>query len=283
MADSIYTFNRAAHGASAKSKEWIEKLARFGFAAKGAVYVLLGILAVMAALNMGSNQQASRNGVVQLIFDQPFGQVLAWILVIGLIGYVIWRFVQAVKDPDHLGTDTKGMAKRIGYAISGIVYGAFTYSIIRTLIGSGSSSGGSNSRQSLTAKVLQWDGGAAIVTIVGIIVMIVGLVYIYNAYTTKFRKKLHNEQMSHEESKWITRLGKMGYTARGIVWLIIGYFVVQAGLQSDASEVKSSQGVFSLLEQLSYGQWILLAVAIGVIAYGIYQFAKAKYYHIQLR
>ncbi len=282
MADSIYSFNRVTHGAGEKSKEWIEKLARFGFAAKGAVYILVGILAAMAAMNMGSNGQASRNGAVQLIFDQPFGQILAWILVIGLIGYVIWRFVQAVKDPDHKGTDAKGMATRIGYFVSGIVYGAFTYSIIRMLIGSGSGSGGSNSRQTLTAKVLEWEYGPILVAIAGIIVMGVGLKYLYDAYTTKFKKKLHNERMSFEEQKWVTRLGRMGFTSRGIVWLILGFFVLKAGLNSNAGEVKGSQGVFSFIEQLSYGQWILLAVAIGVVAYGIYQFAKAKYYNVHM-
>lgn len=280
--NSTYAAGRATQQAGEKSKEWIEKLARFGFVAKGAIYILIGILAGMAALNMGSNQQASKNGAVQMIFEQPFGKILAWILVIGLVGYVVWRFVQAVKDPDNAGSDAKGMAKRIGYAISGIIYGAFTFSIVRTLTGGGSSSGGSNNRQALTAQVLQWNGGSVIVTIAGLVIIGLGINYLYKAYTTKFNEKMHNERMSAGEQTWITRLGRIGFTARGIVWAILGYFVLQAGLNSNAGQVKGSEGVFSAIEQLSYGQWILLAVATGLVAYGVFQFAKAKYYQVNV-
>jgi hypothetical protein len=264
-----------------ESKEWVEKLARFGFIAKGVIYVLVGIFAAMMALNMSNGSEASRNGAAQTILEQPFGQILGWLLVIGLAGYVIWRLVQAIKDPDNYGTDAKGMVRRIGFAISGFIYGAFTFSLIRNLTGSGSG-GGSNSRQALTAQVLQWDGGNWLVAIVGIIVMIVGGVYLYRAYTTKFNKRMNNQQMSPDERTWITRLGRIGFTSRGIVWLILGYFLMMAGIKSNAGEVKDSQGVFATIGQLSYGQWILLIVAIGVVAYGIFQFAKARYYRVRI-
>jgi ABC-type antimicrobial peptide transport system permease subunit len=132
----------------------------------------------------------------------------------------------------------------------------------------------------MAAKVMQWDGGSIIVAIAGLIVIIAGFVYLYRAYTTKFKEKLNNSRMSYNEDKWITRLGRAGFTARGIVWLILGYFIVKAGLSSDASQVKGSQGAFSFLEQS--GEWVLLLVAIGVIAYGVFQFAKAKYYQINI-
>ena len=263
-----------------ESNEWIEKLARFGFIAKGVIYVLLGILAVMAAVGQGSSQQADRNGVLQLIFEQPFGRILAILLVIGVIGYAIWRFIEAIKDPYQVGSDSKGMLKRVGYFVSGLIYTGFALSIIRLLAGSGS--GNSNSRQTLTAKVLQMDAGPFLVILAGVIVIIVGIVQFYRAYKTEFNKRLNTQSLSSDVKEWITRIGRIGYTARGIVWLIVGFFVVRAGMESDASEVKGSQGVFSFLEQLSYGQWILLAVAIGVVAYGIFQFVKARYYQIKL-
>jgi hypothetical protein len=280
MKNSSYTLNNAAHYAGSKSKDWIEKLARFGFAAKGAIYVLIGILAVMAALNMGSNQQASRSGAMQLIFEQPFGKILGWLVVIGLIGYVIWRLFQAIMNPDHKSNDAKGILSRVRYAFSGLLYGAFTYSMIKALTGKGSGSGSGNSRQNIVAQVLQWDGGAIIIAIAGLITIIAGFVYLYRAYSTKFKEKLNNSRMSFNEEKWITRLGRAGYTARGIVWLILGFFITKAGLSSDASQVKSSQGAFSFLEQS--GEWVLLLVALGVIAYGVFQFAKAKYYQINV-
>lgn len=279
MKNSSHTLQNAAHIAGDKSRDWIEKLARFGFAAKGAIYVLIGILAVMAALNMGGGQQASKNGAMQLIFEQPFGKILGWLMVIGLIGYVIWRLFQAIKNPDHKKNDTKGILTRVRYAFSGLIYGAFTYSMIKTLTGN-SSGGGGNSNQGMAAQVMQWDGGSTIIAIVGIITIIAGLVNLYRAYTTKFKEKLNNSRMSYNEEKWITRLGRAGFTARGIVWMILGYFIMRAGLSSDASQVKGSQGAFDFLEQS--GEWVLLLVAVGVIAYGIFQFAKAKYYQVNV-
>jgi hypothetical protein len=172
------------------------------------------------------------------------------------------------------------MLSRVRYAFSGLLYGAFTYSMIKALTGNGSSGGGGNSRQSMAAQVMQWDGGSTIIAIVGIITMIAGFVNLYRAYTTKFKEKLNNNRMSYNEEKWITRLGRAGFSARGVVWLILGFFIVKAGLSSDASQVKSSQGAFSFLEQS--GEWVLLLVAIGVIAYGVFQFAKAKYYQINI-
>ncbi|MDO1448151.1 DUF1206 domain-containing protein [Rhodocytophaga aerolata] len=280
MKNSSYTLHNAASYAGDKSKDWIEKLARFGFAAKGAIYVLIGILAVMAALNMGGGKQANRDGAMQLIFEQPFGKILGWLVVIGLIGYVIWRLFQAIKNPDHKKNDAKGILARVRYAFSGLIYAAFTYSMIKALTGSGSSGGSGNSRQGMAAQVMQWDGGSTLVAIAGIITIIAGLVYLYRAYTTKFKEKLNNSRMSYNEDKWITRLGRAGFTARGIVWLILGYFIVKAGLSSDASQVKGSQGAFNFLEQS--GEWVLLLVAIGVIAYGVFQFAKAKYYQVNV-
>jgi len=264
-----------------ESQEWIKKLARFGFVAKGVIYVLLGIMAVMAAVGQGSTQEASRNGVAQLIFEQPFGRILAILLVIGLIGYVIWRFVEAIMDPQGAGSDGKGMVKRIGYFISGLIYTGFAISIVRQLAGSGG--GNSNSQQTWTAKLLEMEAGPFIVVAIGLIIIASGIAQFIKAYKAKFKKHLRLEGVRAETRTWITRIGKIGFTARGIVWLIVGYFIIRAGMQSDASEVKGSQGAFSFLQQMDYGQWILLVVAIGVTAYGVFQFVKAKYYQINMR
>ncbi|QHT66819.1 DUF1206 domain-containing protein [Rhodocytophaga rosea] len=263
-----------------ESQEWIKKLARFGFVAKGIIYVLLGIMAVMAAIGQGSTQEASKNGVAQLIFEQPFGRVLAILLVIGLAGYVIWRFVEAIMDPQGSGSDSKGMVKRIGYFISGLLYTGFAVSIIKQLIGSGG--GSSNSQQTWTAKLLEMEAGPFILIVIGLIIVASGIAQFIKAYKAKFKKHLRLEGVQTETRKWITRIGKIGFTARGIVWLIVGYFIIRAGMQSDASEVQGSQGAFSFLQQMSYGHWILLVVAIGVTAYGVFQFVKARYYQINL-
>jgi flagellar biogenesis protein FliO len=234
----------------------------------------------MAALGR-DRQGADRDGAAQLIFEQPFGKILAILLVIGLAGYVIWRLIEGIKDPHHRGSDAKGILKRAGYIFSGLAYAAFAFSLVRLITGSGQSSGGGTSRKSMAAKMLATDWGPYAVAAIGLVVMCIGIRYLYKAYQNNFVQKLNVHGVQTRVKKWISRIGQIGYAARGIVWLIIGFFALKAGITSNASEVKSSSGAFSFIEQ-STGSMVLLIIAIGVIAYGIYMFVKAKYYRIRL-
>jgi len=264
---------------SVNSEKWVERLAHWGFAAKGVVYVLIGALAIMAAL--GRDQQgADRNGAAQLIFEQPFGKILAILLVIGLAGYVVWRLIEGIKDPHHRGSDTKGIFQRVGYVFSGLVYGAFAYSLARTISGTGQSAGG-GSKKSLAAKMIATDWGPYALAAIGLLVMGIGLRYLYKAYKNNFVQQLNVHGVQARVKKWISRIGQIGYASRGIVWLIIGFFTLRAGITSNASEMKDSQGAFTFIEQ-STGSIVLLIIAIGVVAYGGYMFVKAKYYRIRL-
>lgn len=264
---------------SVNSEKWVGRLAHWGFAAKGVVYVLIGALAIMAAL--GRDQQgADRNGAAQLIFEQPFGKVLAILLVIGLAGYVIWRLIEGIKDPHHRGSDSKGIFQRVGYVLSGLVYGAFAFSLARVISGAGQSTGG-NSKKSLAVKVLSTDWGPYALAVVGLLAMGIGLRYLYKAYKNNFVRQLNVHGVQSRVKKWISRIGQIGYASRGIVWLIIGFFAVRAGITSNAGEVKDSQGAFAFIEQTT-GSVVLLVIAIGVVAYGVYMLVKAKYYRVRL-
>ena len=102
--------------AARQASPWVEWIARFGYAAKGVGYVVMGVLAVLAAAGAGGGSTTDQNGAFQTIEEAPFGQVLLGVVAVGLVGYVLWRSIQAVADPDGEGTDLKGVVKRIGYA-----------------------------------------------------------------------------------------------------------------------------------------------------------------------
>src|SRR5918992_1253022 len=107
--------------AARRASPWVERIPRFGYAAKGVVYVVMGVLAVLAAVNAGAGSTTDQNGAFQTIEEAPFGQVLLGVVAVGLVGYVLWRSIQVVADPDDEGTGAKGVAKRIGYAGSALV------------------------------------------------------------------------------------------------------------------------------------------------------------------
>jgi len=274
----VFNYNLSTGGIGGSSRQWIEKLARWGFAAKGFVYVLIGILAAMSAVGQGGSGSASKQGAARMIFDQPFGKFLAILVVIGILGFVVWRFVQAFKSKSLSGSQSKMMLKRARYAFSGLIYLAFAVTIIRMIQGSGGGSG--NGRQQLVGRVLEMDLGPLLVALAGIGVMVAGIMQWVKAYKEEYMRKLSFSGAAASMRDTVRKVGKLGYAARGVVWLLVGFFLLQAGLNSNASQAQGSGEAFQTIEQWG-GSWVLLIVALGVVAYGVFMFFMSRYYQVQ--
>lgn len=254
---------------------WIERLARFGYATKGIVYATVGILAANAALVSGS-PEGSRDAL-SVIAAQPFGKLLLAIVAIGLLGYVLWRFVQMVKDPEYgNATKAKDIVRRLGYGMSGLAYASLAMSAVK-LMTIGRESSGGNSAQAWTAKLMSQPFGLWLVGTVGALIIGVGFYYFYRAFSNEFRKKLKLEPMREETRNLLMGISKFGLSARGFVFLLIGGFIVQAARSYDPTKVETSEGV---LQQLSQHPWLLAIVSFGLIAYGIYLGIQARYRRI---
>ncbi|MBZ8180437.1 DUF1206 domain-containing protein [Oscillatoria salina] len=259
---------------------WVEKLARFGYAAKGVVYAIVGILAVMAAFSAGGKTTGTK-GALQTIAAQPFGQFLLVLVAIGLCGYVLWRFVEAIKDPDNKGTDAKGIAARLGYVGSGILYAGLAFNAALLAMGSSQGGGSGDSTQDWTAKVMQQPFGRWLVGIGGAIAIGVGFYMLYKAYSVKFRKKLNLSELNLEQEKWAVRISRFGLAAKGVVLTMIGFFLLQAAYQYDPSEARGLDGALQTLAQQPFGKFLLGIVALGLVAYGIYMWVEARYRRIR--
>ncbi|HTF80641.1 MAG TPA: DUF1206 domain-containing protein, partial [Cytophagales bacterium] len=184
-------------------EKWLENFARFGIASKGVVYCLLGLLAFLGAVGAGQ-KNPDKKDVFGFIVEQPFGKVLLAIVGLGLLGYAIWRFIQSFKDPEHTGNDKKGVIKRIGYGVSALIYTGLSFYAISLVLNR--RTGGGDTKQHIVDKLLDMNGGAWIVGIVGLIIIIRGLVQIYNAYTGKFKDHIHHD------GELFDKAGKIGYT-----------------------------------------------------------------------
>ena len=275
-----YSSSELKMASKQEASTWVEYLSRFGIAAKGIVYGLVGVLALQAAIGAGG-QTSGTKGALRTVVTEPFGQFLLTLIAIGLIGYVIWRFVEVFQDPDNNGTDAKGILKRIGYAISGIIYAGLAFTAIQIVLGQPSSgSGGGSSTQDWTARLMSQPFGQWLVGTVGVLVIAVAFYHFYQMFSAKFRKHLKWHQMSQKERTWSTRLGRLGHGARGVTFLIIGGFIIQAARQADPSEARGLSGALRTLEQQPYGPWLLGLVALGLIAYGVYMEVRAQYRRI---
>jgi len=257
---------------------WVKQLAKFGLYANGTVYVLLGMLAFMAAfgLNGKTTAKAGKQSIFSFLLDQPFGKILVGIVILGLICYAIWRFIQAFMDTEKKGKDAKGLARRLGYAFSGLVYGGLAVSGFKLLQGNAQSSGGS-SQQTLADTLLDKPFGQWLLGFIGLATIGLGIYQIYKGFSGKFLKKIRAAQIKTEWRNALVRAGKIGYPAHGIVWGIIGYLLLKASLHANAQEAGGTESAFQFLENSSFGSFLLGAVALGLICYGIFMFVRGRY------
>ena len=254
----------------------IKKIAKTGFVAKGSVYAITGVLTFMAAFNMGG-QKTGRVQVLQFLDQQTFGNVLLILMGIGLASYATWRFIQSIKDPEHIGDDTKGKAKRTAFFISGLIYLGLAVLAVLRVIGSGSGSS-SSSGSAQKSSFLASETGLIIIGIVGAGIVIAGIFQFVKAYRNDYTKKFDLTSL-HEEKKRksIKNTAKFGLSSRGVIFLIIGYFALKASFSSDPSKIKTTTEAFSFIQESSYGAWLMGLVAAGLVAYAIYMFLMAKY------
>jgi Domain of Unknown Function (DUF1206). len=264
---------------SRQVKPWVERLIRLGYGARGVVYIVIGTLTAQALIGTGG-QTTGQRGALEEIVTQPSGQLLLGVIALGLTVYAAWRFVQALVDPDNEGTGAKGIIRRVGYAISGLTYTGLTFIAVQLLLGSGGG-GDSNVKEHWTAQLMSQPFGKLLVLIIGIIIVGSGLSQFHQSYTAKFRKKL-NLGMSNKEQTWAIRAGRLGYVARGIVFVIIGIFFIQASIQSDPGKAAGLEEALQALEHQPYDPWLLGVVAVGLFAYGIYSMVLARYGRISL-
>jgi len=257
-----------------EASPWVVRLGRLGFAAIGVVYILIGILAAQAAISARTAKVGTR-GALQYIVELPLGQFLLIAVAIGLLCHALWRFTEALMDTDAKGSDAKGFVIRAGFAVIGLLYLGLAFSAVKIVLGARSSDG--FWARSWTAWLLAQPFGQWLVALGGAIVIIAGIYFFYQTYSTKFRKTLLFQEMSGSQEKWGTRFGRFGFAARGVVFCIIGIFLVFAAWYSDAGETRDFGGALRVVERQSYGAWLLGFVAVGLFSYGIFMLFLARF------
>lgn len=265
---------RSAVGGPGDAPSWVEPVARAGYAAKGAVYAVVGALAIRAALlGTGSDASGGREAL-QFVGSGPFGQLLLGLIAVGLTGYVVWRLVQATLDPEHRGDNdiAKDVARRGFYFGSALIYGFLTYYAIQLLIGSGGGGGGGTDQR--VAELMSRTWGRILVGLFGLGVIAHGVLQGVKAYKESFRKKIKSFDFGPAKRRWVIAASRIGLTARGVVFLLIGTYFGWAALTHDPSKAGGTEQV---LGALANQPWLLGAIGAGLCCYALYQWVKARY------
>ncbi len=266
------TAHRTVHEVTAGKN--FERFARTGYVARGVLYILMGVLAVELARGEASDRP-NQEGAFHLVAEQTFGRALLILIAIGLLGYTALRFTQAFmgRTPE---AGRHGAGDRIAAFASGCAYAIFFALAISVLIGSAGGNSGSEPK-SATADILGWPGGRWIVLGAGVAFAGVALYQAWMGLGRRFLKDTKTERMSRVGLRNFTVLGVVGHVARAIVFALVAIFLGKAAGEYDPKEAVGIDGALLKLQDQAYGSVALVAVAVGLIAFGVYSVVDARY------
>lgn len=256
-------------------EQWIEHCARVGYGAKGVIYGIVGLLALMQAFDLNQGETVGSQGVLERIATQPFGRGLLLVLAISLVGYVVWRFIQAVLDPEHSGADAADVLRRISYACSGFAYAGVAFSAVKILKVSVSSEG--KTAEQWAFEIMAQPFGRCLVGAGGLVVFGIGCYYFYRVIKAEFRKRFKRHHMSDSAKTWATIAGRVGIAARGFVYVVIGCYGLRAAWEFDSSMIKTTEDALAVFDNNPTDEWILAILGIGFIAYGVHMGFQSVY------
>lgn len=248
--------------------------ARWGLAARGVLYLLIGVLALQIAFGDGG-EQADRGGALAELARQPAGPVMLWAVGIGLIGMALWRLSEALFGA--AGEDGHKARKR---ALSGarfVFYAFVAYSVLSFAAGEGGSGSSDQQSQDVTARALELPGGQWIVGLTGLGIIGAGVWIAVRAAMRRFRKHLKRGEMSQKARKFTDVTGVGGGLARGAVFAMIGFFVAKAALEYEAGNAKGFDDALRAFADTPAGPWLLALVAAGLALFGVFSFAMARW------
>lgn len=253
-----------------KAPAWVVPLMRFGYASRGAVYLIVGVLALMAAIWGG--QTDGTQGALAQLKAEPMGNVALWIIAVGLMAFAIWRLVAAAMDLDDHGSDGKGTLARLGQAITGLIHAALGISVAIMAAGSSSGGGGSGA-EGWTAKLMSMPFGQILVGLVGAVTIGAGGYYGYKAMSEKYKAHLRLTPLTQK----LDPVMKAGLIAHGIVVVIIGGFLIYAAIMAEPGQAGGLQQTFDTVRSVAFGRFLLIALAAGVVCFAVFCFIEAVY------
>jgi hypothetical protein len=254
-------------------------LARSGYAARGVIYLIVGIFALLAARD--SSRPKDSHSSLEALFSQPLGHVMVAMVVAGLFAFAAWRILQAIRDVDHHGSQIKGLVIRAGLLAGGLVNGALALFALGLLISSfkTSGAGGGQPAQDWLAHLLSWKYSNWLVYLAALIPLGVGIAHLIKGWNASFEKYFEADE---QVMRYIRPVSRFGLIARGVAFIEIAVLLVVSGSSYQAMNPPGTKEALSAMQDLPAGGLILMIMALGLIAFSVYSFAEAAWRRINM-
>ena len=261
-------------------RDLLELTARVGYGARGFVYLSVGVLVLLASVDVIGDAVGTK-GALDWLVQRPLGRLWVFLIGAGLAAFVLWRLLQAVFDADHEGVSAQGVRKRFGQGFSGLSYAALSLTAFSLLVrrpeGDLAAAGVEQSRA--RAEVLMsFPFGDWLLAGAGLFIFGVGLGNIVKAWREDFTEYLACSELT---CRRVSPLARAGHVARGLAYLPLACLVLLAGLRSEVDEVTSLGAALEAVERQPSGPWLLASVALGFMAFGTFSFIEARFRRIR--
>jgi membrane protease YdiL (CAAX protease family) len=263
------TQNAGRQAAALVNENTLKKIGRVGVAALGVVYLLLAWLSAQVALGGGGGEKADNTGALAKLAGSGGGKLLLGVLLVGFVAYTFWQALEAVAGYQSRQGGER-MLERVKCAAKAVLGAALAITCFRFLTGSSQKSS-SSQQETLTGKLLNAPAGQILVVAAGLVVIVIACYIGYRGYTRSFLEKLEGTV-----DRRVELLGVVGYFARAVVFGLLGVLVVIAGVTHDKEKSGGLDQALRTLAGQPYGTALLLVVALGLAAFGVYELITAR-------
>lgn len=248
---------------------WAIPVMQAGYAGRGLVYLIVAGISLYSLWRGG--QAMDTESALGWLENTLWGGVLLVLILLGMVCYALWRAVDSIWDLEAYGSGGKGMVARIGMLVTGLIHlgiGALAFSL---LFGSGG--GGGSSIPKYVGTVMQWPGGRWIIGVAALLILGAAVYYVHKGWSGEFRKNLRANEATLRWN-WVLQAGLI---AQGAVVGIVGLLFLYAALQADPQEAGGVGAAFSWLSHQAYGQALVAAVCVGLLAFAVFCFVNARH------